>query len=248
MKKWIVALLLILSTSLQAAEQCKVDIKNEVRVDGSHVEIIQRDVSKVLIDENNDVYINGEKLDLNQLQREAVASYRQHMNEYLPKAVQIAQDGLALVESALDEVAVSFNNSEAFTNVKQALQSFFNGIKQRYQKDNQFVLKEAAFSDALAGWKDDLAEAKKTFNAEFFSSAFTALSEQMKGEGGVNLTALKEKLVQLQASIETRFESDAKKLEQEAQQYCDDLEKVAEEEKMLHETIPELKDYQVFLI
>ncbi|MFC1237321.1 DUF2884 family protein [Vibrio sp. F74] len=248
MNKLTIGLMLCFSVSAHAANQCNVDIKNEVHLDGQQVEIIQKDTSRVLIDENNNVFINGEKLDLSQAQEDAVKSYREHMNKYVPKMLDIARDGLVLAQSALDEIAISFNNSEAFNSVKEALEEFFNGVEQRYKNDEQFVLQEAAFSDAVSTWKEDLAAARETFNAEFFSSAFNAISDEMKAEGGLNLTELKDKLIELQASLNTKLKADSKGLEKDAKQYCGDLEKVAEEEKMLHEKIPELKDYQVFLI
>jgi len=248
MKRIGFALLVCFSLNAQAVQQCNVDIKNEVRLDGTQVEIYQDDSPKVLIDGDNNVFINGKKLDLNQMQRDAIASYREHMNEYVPRAKQIARDGLDLAQSALDDVAASFNNTDAFNNVKHALKGFFNKLEQRYQKEDKFVLQEAAFDDAVTRWKDDFSAAKETFNSEFFSSAFSALSEQMKDEGGLNLTEMKDKMMDLQASLRTKFKSESKDIEQDAIEYCDDLEKVAEEEKMLHQKIPELKNYKVFLI
>lgn len=248
MRKVVIGLMLCFSVGAQAAKQCSVDIKNEVHLDGQQVEIIHKDASKVLIDLDNNVFINGEKLELTQAQKEAIESYRERMNKYVPKALDIARDGLELAQSALDELAASFSDSEAFNSVKEALEAFFNGIEQRYQKDDQFVLQEAALSDAWATWKDDFAVARETFNSEFFSSAFSALAEEMNAEGGLNLTELKDKLIGLQARLETALKVDSIEIEKDAKQYCDDLEAVAEEEKMLHEKIPELKDYEVFLI
>jgi hypothetical protein len=248
MKKLAMLFLACFSLNTYAAKQCSVDIKNEVHLDGSQVEIYQEESAKVLIDEDNNVFINGKKLDLNQVQRDAIESYREHMNEYVPKAKEIARDGLALAQSALDDIAKSFDNSEAFNNVKEALQAFFGKVENHYQKEDQFVLQEAAFGNALETWKEDLSAAKETFNAEFFSSAFTAMSEQMKEEGGFNLTEMKAKMVELQANLKTKLKTESKAIEKDAVQYCEDLEKIAEEEKMLHEKIPELKDYKVFLI
>lgn len=250
MKKTVLALMMFVAVNAhaQVQGQCNVDIQNEVHLDGNKVEIYQQDSPQVLIDKDNNVFINGEKLDLDAVQREAVEKYRQSMNEYLPKAKEIARNGLDLAKSILDDISASFSDSAAFNSVKEALEEFFNGLEKRYQKGNEFVLQEAAFSDAMANWKEDFAEAKKTFNAEFFSSAFDALTEKMKQEGGINLTELKDKLADLQSTLDDKISTQSKEIKQDAEQYCDDLETVAEDEKMLHEKIPQLKDYKVFLI
>ncbi|WP_375753054.1 DUF2884 family protein [Vibrio sp. HN007] len=248
MKKLFLGFVLLFSSTVFAQQQCKVDIQNEVHLDGEQVKIYQNDTPKVLIDQNNQLFINGEKVDLSSSQQAALDSYRANLNAYLPKAKEIARDGLALMNDVLDDVAVSFNNSEAFNNVKKALEEFLSSLERRYYKEDGFVMQQAAFSDAYANWKQDFAKAKETFNAEFFTSAFEALSQKMKSEGGINLTAMKEELVSLQQNLSSKVQAESQELQQDAKQYCEDVEKVAEEEQMLHEKIPELKDYQVFLI
>ncbi|WED22462.1 YggN family protein [Vibrio sp. JC009] len=248
MKKFGLLLVLLFSGTLYAQPQCKVDIQNEVHLDGEQVEIYQQDQTKVLIDENSNLFIDGEALNLTPVQKEALEAYRAGMNEYLPRAKEIGREALELVKNVLDELAMSFNNSEAFNDLKSALEAFLGKIEKRYFNDNEMVLQEAAFGDAYKNWRQDFADARETFNAEFFSSAFDLVSESMKQEGGLNLTALKEQLTQLQTKLSGKLIDNSSEIKKEAKQYCDDLEKMAEEEKMLHEKIPELKDYQVFLI
>ncbi|MDG3087381.1 DUF2884 family protein [Vibrio hannami] len=248
MKKLLLGFALLFCSTAFAQSQCKVDIQNEVHLDGKQVEIYQDDVPKVLIDQDNQLFINGQKMELSATQQAALDSYRSNLNEYLPKAKEIARDGLALMNDVLDDIAVSFNNSEAFNNVKKVLEEFLTKLEKRYYKEDGFVMQKAAFSDAFNNWKQDFADARETFNSEFFSSAFDALSQKMKQEGGINLTELKEELMSLKQNLDGKLQADSAELQQDAQQYCEDVEKVAEEEKMLHEKIPELKDYQVFLI
>lgn len=243
----IAALVMTLALSFGVqAQQCRVDIQNEVRLDGEQVEIYQTGSPKVMIDEDNNVFINGEKLDLDAMQREAVRQYREKMNEYLPKAKELAKDGLNMANDILDDVAETIGNSEAFDNVRRALEEFYRKQEEKHQQGDQYVLQEASFSEGEASWSDQFAEMKELFTDEFVSSAFDAVAENMKQDGGINFTQLTDQLAALKAKVEQRFSQDD--IREKADSYCDSLDDMAEEEQTLQEKIPELKDYPVFMI
>lgn len=248
MRKWIIVLAFMLGTSAYAQPQCGVDIQNEVRLDGQQVEIHSQQAKDVLIDAQSNLFIDGVKVNLDAAQQQALDAYRTNMNTYLPRARELARSGVELLKSILDDLAVSLESSEAFNKVKRALDELLRSFEQRYQKGDQFVLQQAAFSDFYANWREDLALAQETVNAEFFSSAFDLLSQSMREEGGLNLMALKESMLKLQARLSGEMEQQSSTMQQQASQYCDDLQQVAEQEKKLHDKIPELKGYQVFLI
>ncbi|MCG9628694.1 YggN family protein [Vibrio mediterranei] len=244
---------LLLSTLLAsghalAVDQCGVDIKNEVHLDGEQVEIVKTPASKVLIDQDNNLFINGKAIELTQLQKEALESYRENMNKYVPKAKDLAENGLELTNELIDDVAESFDNSEAFQNVKQAVAEFFADVESRYENNGEFVLQSEAFSSFMDNWEQDVAKAKEVFNKEFFSSAFTALQEKMSEEGGLNLTELSKQMDELKTRMSETMKVQSESLKQQAEDYCDSLNDVAEQEQDLQKKIPELKDYQVFTI
>ncbi|MGF1774512.1 YggN family protein [Vibrio wakamikoensis] len=242
----------VLSSALVAGNayafgQCAVDIKNEVHLDGEQVEIVKAS-SKVLIDEDNNLFIDGKAIELSQLQQDALESYRENMNKYVPQAKELAANGLELTNELIDDVAESFDNSEAFQSVKQAVGEFFADVQSRYEDNGDFVLKSEAFSSFMDNWEQDLAKAKEVFNKEFFSSAFTALQQKMSEEGGLNLTELSKQMDELKAKMSDTMKEQSESLKQQAEDYCDSLNDVAEQEQQLQKTIPELKDYQVFTI
>jgi hypothetical protein len=153
-----------------------------------------------------------------------------------------------MTNDLLDDVAQSFDNSQAFQNVKDALAEFFADVESRYYQGGEFVLKSEAFSSFMDNWQEDLAKAREVFNSEFFSSAFTALSEKMKAEGGLNLSELSEEMDKLKSRLAETMANQQDTLKEQAADYCDSLNDVAEQEQELQQKIPELKDYQVFTI
>lgn len=245
----VAASLFITASNAYALGQCGVDIKNEVHLNGEQVEVVKESTSsRVLIDENNNLFINGEQVTLDSAQQKALDSYRENMNTYVPKAKELAASGLATANDLIDDVAASFDDSEAFNNVKAALADFFADVQSRYQQGDEFVLESDAFSSFMDNWEQDLAKAKEVFNQEFMSSAFTALQEKMQQEGSLNLTELSRQYNELKERMSGTLEQQSESLQNQAKEYCDSLNDVAEEEQQLHKKIPELKDYQVFTI
>lgn len=247
MKKVILALPILLSSQVYAA-QCKVDLKNEIHLNGERIEIVQTGGDKAVVDANNNLLIHGEKIELDNEQQQAIAQYRENLNDYLPRAKKIAQDGLALANDIVDDVAVSFDAPEAFEGVKQSMKQFYADIEARYYNNGDLVLPADSFGSLSETWAEDFEKAKALFNEEFIASAFNAMSEKMKAEGGLNLTEMANAMSELKERIAERLKQHAVEVEQQGEEFCDSLDQMAEQEQQLHKKIPELKDYQIFTI
>lgn len=247
MKKTLLLLPLLLSSQAMAA-QCKVDLKNEIHLDGETVEIYQASGESAVVDADNNLKIDGQYITLTDEQKQAVADYRQNLNDYIPKAKQMAQDGLDLANNIIDDVAESFDAPGAFDNVKQSMLQFYADIEARYYKDGDLILPADSFGSITENWSEDFDKATALFNEEFITSAFNAMSEKMKAEGGINLTEMADSMSKLKERIASRMAEHAGEVEQRSQEFCDSLDDMAEQEQDLLKQIPELKDYRVFTI
>ncbi|MGD8173183.1 YggN family protein [Vibrio sp. TRT 21S02] len=247
MKRFIFTLPFLFTSQIWAA-QCQVDLKNEIRLGGQQLEIHQANGETAILDDNDNLVIHGEKIELDAGQKEAIAQYRQHLNDHLPRAKQIAEDGLNLANDIIDDVAKSLDSPEAFDSVKVAMKDFWASIEARYYKNGDLILPAESFESMSNTWMEDFAKAKDIFNDEFITSAFEAMSTKMKEEGGLNLTEMANSMTELKARISERIESHSADIEQQGQEFCDSLNQMAEEEQQLHKKIPELKNYQIFTI
>ncbi len=247
MNKTLLLSLLFCSTSVFAG-QCKVDVQNEVHLSGSNVEIHTTSGETALMDEDNRLYLHGEQIELDSSQQQAIEDYRESVSSALPKAKELAQKGMDVASDLLDDVAASLDAPEAFEDVKQSMKTFFADIESRYYENGDFVLPANTFDSMTAQWQEDFEKAKALFSQEFFSSAFDALSQKMKQEGGLNLTELGKTMDELTAKFEARLKEHSVTVEKEGKELCDSLDDIVEQEQELHKKIPELKDYQVFTI
>ncbi|PNM59407.1 DUF2884 domain-containing protein [Vibrio vulnificus] len=247
MKKLAIFLPLVVTASVHAA-QCRVDIKNEVRLDGEVLEIHQTNGDKAVVDASNNLYIHGEKIELNGDQQAAIEEYRENLNAYLPRAKQVAEESLALANDIIDDIAISLDAPNAFDNVKTAVKDFFTDVESRYYKDGDLILPADSFASMTESWQDDFQRAQEIFNKEFISSAFDAMSSKMKQEGGLNLSAMSQSMTELKQKVQERLQQHSKEIEQQTQDFCDSLDDMAVQEQDLLKKIPELKNYQVFTI
>ncbi|AXN31380.1 DUF2884 family protein [Vibrio coralliilyticus] len=238
----------LLMASQVYAAQCQVDLKNDIRINGETLEIHQVSGDSAIVNADNTLTIHGEVIPLDASQQQAIADYRNNLNDYLPRAKQIAQDGLALANDIIDDVGQSFDAPEAFDSVKASMQQFYADIEARYYQNGDLVLPADSFGSLRETWAEDFESAKKLFNEEFITSAFNAMSEKMKAEGGLNLTEMADTMSELKERIAKRLEEHSVDVEKQSQEFCDSLDNMAEQEQELHKKIPQLKDYQIFTI
>ncbi|GAM69932.1 methyl-accepting chemotaxis protein [Vibrio sp. JCM 19236] len=230
------------------AQTCPIDINQELHLDGKNVTIIDRQGNSAELEEGKGLTIQGKSVALSPEQEKMLEDYRQRLNEYVPQARDIAQSGLDVANEIIDELSASFDNTDAFENVRQAVIDFYNQLEARYYQNGEMVLKPDAFEDVYQNWKQDFDSAREVFNREFFASAFSVLQEKMKSEDGINFTALQEEMAKLKASVEGKLKENSKQIQKQAEEYCDSMKSLAEQEKGVVQSIPELKDYQLFEI
>ncbi|WP_299020254.1 YggN family protein [uncultured Photobacterium sp.] len=246
MKKVLVAGLLLGSASVYA-QSCPVDVQNEIHIAGEQVSIYQDDQPKMLIDENNQVYINGKRLDLDSMQQKAVAAYRHGVKEYLPKMADIATYGVGIGSDILDEVSSSFDSKASFAKVEELINDYGQKAQDKFYQDGEFVMPADMFENVDTDWKQEFELAMKHVSVESMSGLFAALSQEMKS-GEINFSELQSKFSEMKARIEEKVQSRSGEISTKAKDLCNSIQALAEEEQQLHQAIPELKNYQMFEI
>ncbi|PSW05804.1 YggN family protein [Photobacterium lipolyticum] len=246
MKKILIGGLLLSSASV-FAQSCPVDVQNDIHINEGQVSVYQSGQPKMMIDENNNIFINGKQLDLNAMQRQAVEAYSNGVQEYLPKMADIANDGVGIATDVLEEVSSSFDSKESFANVESLIDEYGKKAQEKFYQDGEFVMPADMFADVDLSWKAEFEEAMKHVSVESMSGLFAALSDEMKN-GEISFTELQNKFSELKLRIEERIQARSGEIATKANDLCDSIKGLAEEEQQLHKVIPELKDYQMFEI
>ncbi|MDN3609222.1 YggN family protein [Vibrio ostreicida] len=247
MKK-ILFIIPLLIVSQAFASQCDIDLKNHIRLNGEMLEIQKSDGAIALVDADNKLMIQGETILLNADQQQAMVDYHNSLNDYLPRAKQIAQDGLHLINDIIDEVALSFDAPGAFDNVKASIEQFYAGIEERYYQNGDLVLPAGSFASFEQKWAQDFSQAKAALSNELIGSAFNVMSEKMKAQGSLNLTDMADTLSSVKERIERKLTEHSAQVEKQSDELCESLDAMADQEQQLHRKIPELKNYPIFSI
>ncbi|SJL82218.1 DUF2884 family protein [Vibrio palustris] len=246
--KSLIAIIVLLSALPVWASQCRVDVKNEVHLDGQKVEIHRQDGSVAKLDENNHVLINDQSLSLNPQQRSMVDKFRTSMNDSVPKMKQVVDDSVEIANDVLDKVSASLNTPHAFDDVKKSIQSYASKMEQRYYKNGEFVLPANTYEEMQKQWTDEFNKMKSVFTSEFLTSSFNSISENMQQNGGMNLSKLSETMGNVKQQVTEQLKTHKKKINKDSKEMCESLNDIVQQEHALHEKIPELKHYQVFTI
>ena len=246
MKKILTVSFLLASAGV-SAQTCPVAVQNDIHIAGEQLSVYQDGQAKMMIDDNNQVYINGERLSLDAMQQQAVTAYSQGVKEYLPKMADIADDGAGIANDILDEISASFDSKESFTKVEALIDEYGQKAQQKFYQDGEFVMPANLFENIGSDWKQEFEQAMKHVSVESMSGLFAALSQQMK-DGEISFTELQQKFAELKARIEEKIRSQSGEVAAKASDLCDSIKGLAEEEQELHRAIPELKDYQMFEI
>ncbi|WP_428774611.1 DUF2884 family protein [Vibrio sp.] len=230
------------------AGQCQIDIQNEIHMDDSRVEILQTSGESAVLDARDGLYLHGERVELSPDQQAALQQYRQDMQAYLPRARQFAQQGLAMANDIIDDVAASLDAPHAFDQLKISVKQMYDDIEARYYKDGDLIVPATNIDELTKSWEEDINRAMEVFSKEFFSNAFVAMSDKMKQQEGINLSELADSMAKLSDKISQRLAEYQQQMQQQRDDFCESLDEMSEQEQQLHQKIPQLKDYQVFTI
>lgn len=229
------------------AKTCPIDVQHEVRIAGEQVAVYDSGQPKLLIDEDNNVFVNGKQLDLNQMQQQAVETYSNAVKENLPKMAALAKDGVGVANDVLDEVSADFDSKAAFAKVQTLIDEYAQKANDKFYPDGEFVMPKDMFDELDTSWRTEFEQALKHVSMESASAMFAALSEEMK-QGDMSFSELQTKFSDLKDRLQARIQARSGEMAVKANDLCDSMKALAEEEQEVQKVIPQLKDYQVFEI
>ncbi|SKA50919.1 DUF2884 family protein [Photobacterium toruni] len=246
MKKGLIGGLLLLSSGTVHAQSCPVDVPNPIHIDKGSVSVYEAGKPKLLIDDNNNLFINGQQVDLNTMQQKALTAYSDNMQTYLPQMAALAQQGTELALAVLKDVSNSFDSQAAFAKVQTLVNQLSEQAQHKfYNPQGEFVMPADVFDSMDTTWKTEFENAMQQVSVESISSVLTALADEMKN-GDLDFSQMQTKFSQLKTQITDTMIQHSSEMKVKTNDLCGSIEGLAKQEQQLQQIIPQLQNIPMF--
>ncbi|WP_394167057.1 DUF2884 family protein [Photobacterium piscicola] len=246
MRRGLIGGLLLLSSGTVYAQSCPVDVPNPIHIDKGSVSVYEAGKPKLLIDDNNNLFINGQQVDLNAMQQKALTVYSDDMQTYLPQMAALAQQGTGLALAVLKDVSNSFDSQTAFAKVQALVNQLSEQAQHKfYNQQGEFVMPADVFTSMDTTWKTEFENAMQQVTVESISSVLAALADEMKN-GDVDFSQMQTKFSQLKTQITDTVAQHSGEMKVKANDLCGSIEGLAKQEQQLQQIIPQLQNIPMF--
>lgn len=249
-----VASLLLSSTTLTAhahevsvndKTHCNIHINNSIRLTPEQLEIVNKNKQRMVFSQGQ-LRINGELIQLNDAQTQALTSYSDQLRTYAPQVAQVAIEGVAIASTAIAEVgeALSLSNTDRLVELTNDIGE---KIKRNFYQQGVFVLGEQDFeqleNNINQQFEAEFGEVLEQAMRESMGSLLMAIGAQFLNGDDENTTDFEQRMEAMGERIEQQVQQQAKQLEQKANQLCHSFTDIAQTEQQVQSLIPQLKPY-----
>lgn len=249
MRKALFAGIMACSSLTAFAHQCDVELQGNMQLENKVLAVTLDNDTRITIDQDKALFVDGEMLSLNSHQQGWVNSYYDGINEAAPQAARIATDAVALASTALNEVFTELlgSNNHALEELSEKLINLDQQIQYNFYSDNgEIRLDSDMFENGEffgEQWEAQFEESIESLVTESIGHLMVAIGSQIIFSGG-DMDAFEQKMERFGEQIEEKVEYQATALEDKADALCSTLANVDFAETQL-QSIPQLADLDI---
>ncbi|MFT5163741.1 MAG: hypothetical protein ACI9FJ_002338 [Alteromonadaceae bacterium] len=247
-----VALLLVpglLFSPLARAESCNIELQYGILITPEHIRILDRHFTKIQINYDEQLFINGEWIQLEVHEVELLKSFSKGLRSEVPQIVGIAMEGAEIGLTALDKIMNGIANNADGDLFQEEFESFRARFKQKFnQLDDKFYIAPQSLNKLDDFFEDELGQEVKKVVTGSLGAVLITLSEAINSnESGLEREAsdVSKQLTRLENKIEQQLSVKSLVLQRKAKQFCDRLTELNKTESELHVMVPKLRAYDV---
>ena len=250
--KLAITLAALLSTSAMAHNShshhnidasCKVSLEHSVKVTPQFIQVLDGEKTLYRITDDAQLFIEGDKVGLNDQQQALVKQYHALMQELAPQVAELVTQGLALANEAVTTLFGEMFGDDA--QMQQKLQRISDKFEQRFgplmnNDDGEYFLSKEHVDAAGNDLGQELEKEIKGLVKESAGQMLMFIGKMMmSGEGDLN--SFEQKMEKFGRDMEIR----GKDLEQQANQMCSQMERLELIETQLQKSIPQFSGYDL---
>ncbi len=231
------------------AETCEIELKYGILITPEHIRILERHFTQIQINHDEQLFINGEWIQLEVHEIELLKSFSKGLRNEVPQIVGIAMEGAEIGLTALDKIMNGIADNADGDLFKEEFDSFRARFKQKFnQFDDKFYIAPQSLDKLDDFFEDELGQEVKKVVTGSLSAVLIALSEAINSnDSGLerDVMDVSEQLERLESKIEQQLSVKSLVLQRKAKQFCDRLTELNKTESELQVMVPELRNYDV---
>ena len=248
----VMTLMMLLLAPYSYGQSCDIDLRYGILITPEHIRIIHGTTTKVQINNDQQLFINGQWLRLEPHEEILLRKFSTGLRKEVPQIVGIAMEGAEIGLSALDKIMKGIDDSADGNFFDQEIKDFRSRFKQKFNHiDDKYYIAPQNLNRLDDFFEDELGEEIKTVVTSSVGAVLMAIGGAFNSdEGGVerNMEDVGKQLERLEQKIERQLEAKSSVLEKKAEQFCRRLVELDRTERELHVMLPQLRRYNVVLL
>lgn len=235
------------------ANECNVELNGNMQLENNVLAIVLDNDSRLTIDQDKILYVDGSALHLDSQQQRWVENYYDGINQAAPQAAAIATDAVALASTALNEVFTELLGSDntALADLSDKLRKLDQQIQYNFYADNGDIrLHSESFEDGEffgEQWETQFEEAMEDLVSDSIGHLMVSIGTQLIFSGG-DMGEFEQKMERFGEQMEQKVEYQAEALEEKTKELCETLARVDLAENYLQMNIHQLAGLDVIQV
>lgn len=234
------------------AEPCSVNFNYGVIIDPTHIRTLDKGITAVQITNNDQLFIHGREITLNDKQKQLLSQYSQGIRTHVPEIVSIAIEGVDVGLKAVNKLVggLTGENSESHQKLQENFDELHWRMRRRFNhSDDSYYIAPQDFNDfdeIFAGeFEQEIKEIVASSVGTILVAVGKAMTAQEEGQLEERMANFDQHLSELGEEIEFDISEKTKVIEKKANNFCKKLIKLDKQETVLHEYIPQLATYNL---
>jgi len=234
------------------AAHCDVNFNYGVIIDPSHLRIIDHGQTIVQINNDQQLFIKGKEVSLNQKQQQILTLYAQGIRTQVPEIVAIAIEGIDLGLKAVNKIigGLTGENSAAHQKIQEKFADLQSRLRLRFNQSAQnFYIAPQDFDDFDEIIAGDLEQEIQEIVSESIGTILNAVGDAMATSDDDDIEqrveTMAERIENIGDNIEIEIDKPADKLGIKTIQFCQNLILLNDKETSMQQLIPQLAQYDL---
>jgi len=235
------------------AKQCDVNFNYGVVIDPSHVRMLEHGNTFVQVNGQNQLFVNGREIVLDQAQRELLTQYIIGIRQQVPEIVSIAIEGVDIGLKAVNQVigGLTGENSASHQKFQQKFDEMEAHLRKRFNhSDSSYYIGAQDFDDFGEIFAGEFESEIEEIVTDSIGSILVAVGEAITDDDDTKTSEKREntfdeRMSSMGKDLKLEITSRVNSLEQKAEHFCQSLIELDRIETKLQQSIYQLLEFDL---